>query len=602
LSRKFLKYGWLALGLLLIGALVAFPACTEPGPGPLPSEYIGSGLLDGHGIPVDFFSDIHVRKGMCYAFDYDTYVADGLSGQGIVRGSPVVEGLPYFNPDSPQYSYNLTLAEQEFKAATIGDVWNTGFVFTMLYNSGNLPRKTACDILQQDLVTLNPKFNVAVQPLAWSTILGKIFGTRDMPMFQIGWLPDYPHPDNFIVPFMSSSGTFSMFQGYGNAVLDAQIAAAFQDTNPVTQQAKYYALQAKYYEDAPGIVLAQPIARRYFTKHIDGFYYNPVESAYPGRLYDMTKTDNGGDIPFLNPTDFVQETIGGGIDSMDPAWCYDTASGEEIGRVYETLIYYDGVSTEDFIPLLATDTGTWSDNDTTVTFTIKTDVQFSNGENLTAEDVEYSFERAMTQDRPGGPIWMLYQSLIGPDAWSFEDATWANIDAAVTRSGDDVSFHLAGAYWKLPFLQVLCGAWSSIVDKSWCIAQGDWDGTEGDITNFLHPEDAGDTALYDTAMGTGPWTLTTWDQGVQIIETKNNNYWNAGVQAVPFDHVITKFIDEWTTRKLDLLAGTADLVYVPATNFADMDAEEPNLHVYKDLPSLSIDCLFMNMIIGGPEE
>ena len=562
----------------------------------LPSIYIGSGELDGDGIPVDFFTDIDVRKGFCYAFDYDTYIADALQGQGERRGSPVVEGLYGYDPDTPMYSYCLTKAEEHLMAAWDGELWDKGCKFTLLYNAGNLPRKTACEILQENLYNINPLFQVSIAPLAWPTMLGKMYGTRDMPMFQIGWLPDYPHADNFIVPFMHSQGTFSEWQGYGYPALDAQIAAAFQDTNPETQQEKYDALQQQYYDDAPGIVLAQPIARRYFTEHIDGFYYNPVESSYAGRVLDLSKSDQGEPIPYKNDGTFVFETIGD-IDSLDPAWIYDTSSAMQVGMIYEQLLYYSGNSTDTFQPLLATD---WAFNETDLTyrFTIREDVQFHNGNNLTPEDVEYTFERAMCQDRPGGPIWMFYQPLLGEAVWGYEDTTFAAIDAAVQVDPvtDEVVFTLSGAYWELPFLQILSGQWASIVDMEWCIAQDDWDGTESDVARVLHPENAGDTVLFDLTNGTGPWKLNTWTPGIQLILDKNTNYWDG---SVPFDSVITKVVDEWTSRKLSLLAGDADLVYVPATNFDEMD-EEPGLTVYKDLPSLSVDAFFFNMIIGGP--
>jgi peptide/nickel transport system substrate-binding protein len=256
------------------------------------SSYIGSGALDGEGIPTDFFTDLDVRIGCCYAFDYDTYVHDALNDQGVQRGSPVVEGLYGYDPNAPMYEYDLTKAEEHLKAAWGGELWEKGCKFTLLYNAGNLPRKTACELLAEGLSKVNAKFQVSIQPLAWPTILGKIFGTRDMPMFQIGWLPDYPHADNFIVPFMASYGTFSYFQGYGSAELDAEIAAAFQETDLAQQQVLYNALQQRYYDDAPGIVLAQPIARRYFTKYIGGFYYNPCESSYAGRVYDLSKSES----------------------------------------------------------------------------------------------------------------------------------------------------------------------------------------------------------------------------------------------------------------------------------------------------------------------
>jgi ABC-type transport system substrate-binding protein len=570
------------------------------GEGELPSEYIGSGALDGDGIPLDFFSDLDVRKGFCYAFDYDTYIAEALSGQGAQRGSPVVDGLPYYNPAASMYDFDLAQAETHLKAAWSGAVWENGFKFTLLYNAGNLPRKTACEILSENLLSINESFQVSILPIAWPTFLGKIWGTRDMPMFQIGWLPDYPHPDNFIVPFMhSTGGAFSAFQGYGSAALDTQIEEAFMDTNPVTQETKYHDLQEAYYTDPGGIMLAQPLARRYFTNHINGFVYNPCESAYTGRLINMSKSNNGGGIPYLNPGTFTFDTIGE-IDSLDPAWIYDTASGMQVGLIYEQLLYYNGNATDDFLPLLATDIGTYNATDKTLRFTIKAGVKFHDGNNLTAEDVEYTFERAMVQDRSGGPVWMFFQPLFGPDVWHFSDTTFAAIDAAVEDDGNDVVFTLYGDYWLDAFRQILCGQWACIVDKeSTVLKTGAWDGT-GANAQAYHDSitSASDSELFDDPNGTGPWKLTSWAAGDQIILEDFGDYHGG---SVPFDNVITRVRNEWTARKLSLLAGDVDLVYVPATNFDEMD-EETGLLVYEDLPSLSIDAFFFNMLIGGPSE
>lgn len=584
----------LALSMGLIGC-----EGEGEGEGELPSIYIGTGEF-GDGIPVDFFDDINVRRAFCYAFNYDVYIADALQDQGIQRGSPVVDGLYGYWEDTPMYSYDLEAAVTEMELAHGGDAWDLGFKFTLLYNAGNLPRKTACELVSEAWAGIGAdegtpeKYQISVQALAWPTILGKIFGTRDMPMFQIGWLPDYPHADNFLFPFMHTSGAFSRWQGYGDATTDAAIQAALLETDVPTQMDMYEALQQQYYDDAPGIVLAQPIVRRYFTDHVNDFVYNPCESSYAGRLVEMSKSNNGGTIPYLNDGIFVFETIGD-IYSLDPAWVYDTASGMQTGMINEQLLYYDGNSTDTFIGLLATN---WSFNLPTLewSFTIRTGVEFSNGNNLTPEDVEYTFERAMFQDRPGGPIWMFYYPLLGTG--EYEDNTNQEIFDAVEVNGQDVVFTVDDPAWQLPFLQILAGQWAGIVDKEYCVAQGDWDGTEGDIARCLHPANPGDIGegttggrvLYDNPIGTGPWQLNVWDQGVEIILDANANGWWGG--AIPFDTVITKVTDEWASRKLSLLAGDADLVYVPASRFDEMDSEVPDLQVFFDLPSLSIDAFF----------
>jgi peptide/nickel transport system substrate-binding protein len=306
--------------------------------------------------------------------------------------------------------------------------------------------------------------------------------------------------------------------------------------------------------------------------------------------------EEGTTIPYRNDGIFILQTIYD-IDSLDPAWVYDVPSGAQVGLIYDTLLYYDGTSTSEFVPMLATE---WSFNeaDDTLTFKIRDGVKFHNGDILTPEDVEYSFERAMVQDRPGGPIWMFFQPLMGGDVHGLDNTTYAAIDAAVEVDGDSVVFTLADAYWRLPFLQILCGQWASIVDKSWCIDQGDWDGTEADIDRVKHPDCASDTVLFDQENGTGPWRLGLWESGIQVILEKNDDYWRGNV---PFDYVITQVVHEWTDRKLGLLAGDADSIMVPYAQYAEMDdiaSQTEDLQVFKDLPSLNLHSIFFNMAIA----
>jgi peptide/nickel transport system substrate-binding protein len=257
------------------------------------SSYIGSGALDGNGIPRDFFTDIDVRKGFCYAFDYETYIADGFLGEAQQLGSPIFEGLPFYNPDASTYSLDLAKAEEHLKAAWNGEVWDKGFKLTLLYNVREVPtRETACRILADNLLAINPKFQVSIQPIAWETYVAKMRYTLDMPMFVVGWLPDYLHPDNSVVPSMASYGVFAEWQGYGYSELDELIEDAFQELDPAVQQDMYYGLQERYYEDAPAIMLVQPLGKRYFTKYIKGFYFNPAIPGQAGPLYHMSKSDS----------------------------------------------------------------------------------------------------------------------------------------------------------------------------------------------------------------------------------------------------------------------------------------------------------------------
>ena len=253
------------------------------------STFVGSGELDGNGIPLDFFTDLDVRLGFTLAFDWDTYIKDAILGEGIQANSPVIEGLSYYNPDLPKHSMDLTQAEEHFKAAWGGEVWEKGFTLTLCYNAGNLPRRTACQILQENLLSINPKFVVNVQAMQWPTLLRGMY-TGLLPMFQIGWLPDFTDAHNFAVPFLHSQGTFSGWQNYNNPTADALIAQGIGSTDPAERQSVYDQLGQIYYDDVPGILLAQPVGRRYMRDWVQGFYFNPALPSNLGNIYALSKS------------------------------------------------------------------------------------------------------------------------------------------------------------------------------------------------------------------------------------------------------------------------------------------------------------------------
>lgn len=259
------------------------------------STYVGNGsLVGGNGIPDDFFQDANIRKGMAYAFDYDTYLTDVLMGEGAQMASPIIQTLWGYKSSWSKYSYDLDAAKALLQdTSSHGNLSTTGFTFTLCYNTGNVPRKTACEMLQASLLAIDPKFHVSVQAVAWDAYLPLIFtpdGITDLPMFQIGWQCDYPDADNFLAPYMATYGDFSSYQCYGNTTIDDLLDQERYMVNNATRQAVFDQLAAIYYYDAPGIMLFQPEGRRWFTKYVHGFYFNPTIPGLPGPLFDMTKS------------------------------------------------------------------------------------------------------------------------------------------------------------------------------------------------------------------------------------------------------------------------------------------------------------------------
>lgn len=318
-------------------------------------------------------------------------------------------------------------------------------------------------------------------------------------------------------------------------------------------------------------------------------------------LISLVITATHASVP--NPNEMIVATIGQPA-TLDPAECYDTASGELIMNVYETLIFFDREKLHDFVPILATEVptvenGLISLDGLTYTFAIRTGVMFHNGETLTTEDVEYSFERLMVHDYWGGPAWMFYEPLLGRPGSRDEEGnivvTAEQIDNAITRNATHVTFHLANPY--PPFLQILSQTWGSILSKDWCIALGDWPGTWETWQDY----NGGEPPIGRAAMcGTGPYKFDYWNFDVEWSIAKFDDYWRGwpAPRSEGFvDRATVKFVGDWETRKNMFLAGTADNIYVPRA-LMDEVLGQPGVRCIYPLPKLSCDAMFFTFNIS----
>ncbi len=303
-----------------------------------------------------------------------------------------------------------------------------------------------------------------------------------------------------------------------------------------------------------------------------------------------------------NPDTFIYASYGD-IETVDPAKGYDNASDAIIQCLYEGLVAFDGGATDKFVPVLATAVptianGGISKDGLTYTFTIRKGVKFHSGATLTPAVVRYSFLRNMITDPDGGPMWMLYMPLFGTQSSRDDDGNIAlDFDAlskAITVSGDKVIFKLKTAF--PPFLSILAGTWGSVVDRDFCIKNGDWDGKADTWKQFNAPA-TGKEKLYNIASGTGPYRLVRWQKGTEVVMERFAGYWG---KKPALAKAIYKVVEEWSTRKLMFLQGDADSVQVDPMYYAEMD-KEAGLKVYKNLKELGVRGIGFNQKIQATD-
>ncbi len=257
---------------------------------------VGSGKLDGNGIPSDFFMDINVRKGFEYAFDWQTFIKDALLGEGVQARGPIVNSVKYYNPNQPVYAMDLAKAAQYFKKAFDGKLWQVGFKFTIEWNTGNDVRKTAASILADNLMKINPKFQVELASKPWGAGYLDDYKASKLPLFIIGWLWDYPDADDWAVPYMNSQGTYGgpvsiSKLGDVSKQLDQLCQAGASTLDPAKRQAAYYQIQQIAYDQATAIFVADETARHWERTWVNNYEYNAI---WPGQNFSvMSKSATG---------------------------------------------------------------------------------------------------------------------------------------------------------------------------------------------------------------------------------------------------------------------------------------------------------------------
>jgi peptide/nickel transport system substrate-binding protein len=243
----------------------------------------------------------------------------------------------------------------------------------------------------------------------------------------------------------------------------------------------------------------------------------------------------------------------GTVVNIDPANEYDYDSFTVDLPIYQGL--YGFPSGAKLKPVLATGCSHTS-NLKTWTCHLRHGVKFSNGDPMTSADVKYSFDRVQKIKGDQG-IWTLLTYL----------------KSTTVKGPYTVVFHLTNPDSVWPF--ILSTNAGYVVDKK------------------TYPPDA-ILANTDTAnmVGTGPYKLTKFTSGQQVVLTPNTHYWG---KAPKNGGVIINYYSKSSTMKLDLQQGHLDMAFqtFTPTEIASMKRSK-SLKVHS-APGVNIRYLVFNV-------
>ncbi|MBI5631095.1 MAG: ABC transporter substrate-binding protein [Elusimicrobia bacterium] len=242
---------------------------------PAANPYVGSGRLDGDGIPPDFFADKDMREAFAYSFDYGGLIRDVYRGQARRATGCIPTGILGHNPAQRVRSYDLGKAREHFRKAWQGQAWDKGFHFTLVYNAGNVSRQILCQMLKRQVESLSPKFRLDIRALEWPGYLDAYHAKR-LPLVFFAHYPDYPDPHSPAFDVMHSQGASASVQGYKNPEADRLVEKALAETDAKKRAKLYFKLQELEYEDLPHVLFVEAKALRVARDWVRGFTYDPL--------------------------------------------------------------------------------------------------------------------------------------------------------------------------------------------------------------------------------------------------------------------------------------------------------------------------------------
>jgi peptide/nickel transport system substrate-binding protein len=239
------------------------------------------------------------------------------------------------------------------------------------------------------------------------------------------------------------------------------------------------------------------------------------------------------------------------IITMDPGEAFEISTGEITGNTYDMLVRLDINDTTKVVGGIA-ESWTISDDGLTYTFKIKPDLKFASGNPITAEDVAYSFERAVKLNK--SPAFILQQfGLTAENVTEKAKATDPSTFVFTVDKGYAPSF----------VLNCLTATVAAVVDSKLVKEHAAVVTASAD---YQFDNDFGNDWLKTNYAGSGPFKLREWRANEVVVLERNDNYYGPKPALA---RVIYRHVKESATQRLMLEKGDVDV----ARNLAPGDYE-----------------------------
>jgi len=195
------------------------------------------------------FDDVNIRRAFNLALDKRNVVKAYQVDSSVANGIVPLNMPGYQNPDLSDYEFDLEHALDLIAASSYGTASNLPPITLYVSDPDSIHNNIIASYKE------NLGLDITLQPVPWGDYLVNL-NRPDMPyqMFYLGWIADYPDPQNFLEILFHSESSQN-YGGYTNLAVDELLNQARGTQDATERLALYRDVEQMLLDDAAWIPL-----------------------------------------------------------------------------------------------------------------------------------------------------------------------------------------------------------------------------------------------------------------------------------------------------------------------------------------------------------
>lgn len=261
------------------------------------------------GVLLNPWHNYNARRAISSAFNLQMWIDDSYNGWAESLIGVIPRGLFGHVDDIPSYSYNLSKAVEFWNLAMtsgLDDIWaNNSYEYDLyaLETSTyitivNLIKEGIQQILEQpQAIQPSSELTINIHMIEW-TFYFEAVRNNLLPIYTLGWIPDFADPHNYVNSFVKSSEAYPVRMGlyysigeggipWDSELIDELIDEAMEEQNKTTRLSLYRTIQ---YTIANHCVYfgGWQVQSFHVERHeMNGYVYNPMRKPYFYHYYKL---------------------------------------------------------------------------------------------------------------------------------------------------------------------------------------------------------------------------------------------------------------------------------------------------------------------------